>query len=398
MISALYIHLPFCRRICPFCTFTVHGHQPERRAPYLSALLTELRLRSQKNASRLRLRSIYLGGGTPSLWPIEELSLLLNEVRRRCIVHGDAEICLELNPEDVNEAYLVALEALGITRFSLGVQSFSDVALAALGRHHNAEASWRAVHLCRKRGLNYNIDLLCGALPDQFLQDVTLACRLHPPHLSLYGMEIEGNAISRLSRDEEALKRLAITEDARADALRRSAIHLRRAGYLHDELSNFCLPGRQGRQNRLIWAGADYLGLGVGAHSLVDGRRFTNESRLRAYQDRLSDGQLPEVSSEPLDAPTRANELMMIAFRRPCGLDVVRWQRRFGVRWNQAQMATIARWQRHGLLRRRGGHLQPTARGLWLADSLASALFVDGTSAARLPCGSHPSVLFQPGA
>ncbi len=379
MIEALYCHIPFCETICPFCAFAVHGNRPGLHAPFLAALRAEAALVARRHGSALApLRALYIGGGTPSTLALAELNVLLAALREGFPLAADCEVAFELNPEHASEAYLAGLVERGITRASLGLQSLDGATLRALGRNHSAAQGRAALAALQRAGPpNWNVDLMFAA-PGRpaaaFLADVRALVALRPPHLSLYGLDIEPG--TRFARSAEVCEWAAAHRDEQAESYVEAARLLGAAGYRHYEVSNFCLPGREGRQNELVWDGAAYLGLGPGAHSFADGRRWHNERHLRAYLRRVTAGEAPIAFSETLTRAQQANEALMLDLRRDTGLDVQAWSARFGFPWDAPREALAARLVAAGHADRRGGRLVLRPTGLLLADEITAALAV----------------------
>jgi len=390
LIQALYVHLPFCHRICPFCAFAVHGNRPALHTAYLGALQQEIRLlgaahssaayASSSQASSVQaIASIYIGGGTPSTLSLPLLARLFDTLRTAFAIAPDAQWSFELNPEDVSAAYLNGLHELGVSRLSLGLQSLDDGALRALGRNNTAASGRTALDLLRDGPIDeYNVDLLLGApgIPlSVFHADVEAMATRGPPHLSLYALDVEPGTL--FARDAAIVAATAAARDAQAEALLWAAGRLTAAGYRHYEVSNFCRPGHEGRQNLLVWDGADYLGMGMGAHSHVNGERWWNERHLRAYQRTLAAGRLPITARERLTPVQQVNEMMMLALRRAEGLDVLAWESAGGV-WDEHRQNLTRRLIAQGQARLEGTRLALTETGLLLADGITEALMLAG--------------------
>ncbi len=380
LIQALYVHLPFCHRICPFCAFAVHGNQPGLHAPYLAALQQEIRLLGAAYpAATQAVTSVYIGGGTPSTLALPALTDLFDTLRSAFAIPTDAQWSFELNPEDMSPAYLRGLHGLGVNRLSLGLQSLDDGALEALGRNNTAASGRAALAQLREGPIeDYNVDLLLGAptVPlTQFHRDVEALADMGPPHLSLYALDVEPGTL--FARDASIVAATAAARDAQAEALLWAAGYLTQAGYRHYEVSNFCKPGHEGRQNLLVWDGADYLGMGMGAHSHVHGERWWNERHLRSYQRALADGGLPIVERERLTPVQQANERLMLSLRRAEGLDMAAWKSAGGA-WDERRQALAQRLVNQGQAHLDGTHLTLTEAGLLLADGITEALMLAG--------------------
>ncbi|MEE8433943.1 MAG: radical SAM family heme chaperone HemW, partial [bacterium] len=327
-IEALYIHVPFCHTICPFCAFAVHGDKTRLHRPYLEALEREAALRAGEYSDLLAphqspLSSVYIGGGTPSALSLPEAERLLGIVRKHFTLAPDAEISFELNPEDAKFSYLEGLFSLGINRYSLGLQSLDDATLRALGRNNDAKLgrkAWETVRigtLGKFRGGNFNVDLMFGAPgigPAPFRQDVEWVADNHTPHISLYGLEVEPG--TRFARDPSVREWAEAKRDVQAETYLWAVETLTARGYRHYEVSNFSHDGREGRQNLIVWDGGAYLGLGPGAFSTVAGTRWRNARHLRAWLRRLENGEDPKDFEEILTPAQRADETLMLSLRR----------------------------------------------------------------------------------
>lgn len=376
-IEALYIHVPFCHTICPFCAFAVHGNRARLHTPFLESLEREAALRAEALAGFLApLQSVYIGGGTPSTLSAENVGRLLAIVRAHFALAPDAEISLELNPEDARPRYLDALSALGVNRFSLGLQSLDDPTLRALGRNNDARRGREAWEALRRTGWgNFNADLMFGAPGigrEPFRKDVEWIAAHHTPHISLYGLEVEPG--TRFDRRPEVREWSEDKRDVQADTYLWAVEYLTARGYHHYEVSNFSHHGREGRQNLIVWDGGAYLGLGPGAFSTVVGVRWRNARHLRAWTGRLAAGEDPRDFEETPTPAQQADETMMLALRRDTGLDIATWEAAHGQTWGPGRERRVARLIKQGQAQLRGGRLSLTPNGLVLADEITAAL------------------------
>lgn len=324
--STLYIHIPFCRSKCAYCDFySMAGRQPEYEE-YVEAVLAEWRLR--RGELPCAPQTIYLGGGTPSLLPLGNLEKLLAGLQLRPA--RMLEVTIEANPEDVTPRWIQAVSSMGISRISIGVQSFSSTELRAIGRRHSPDEALRALDALSASGINYSADLIYG-LPAQSLPDWEENLRrllaYRPPHFSAYLLSYEPGtplyARLQLHRLEQATDRTAL-------AMYTRLCHCAaRAGYHHYEISNFSQPGREAIHNSAYWDSTPYLGLGPGAHSLDKGgvRRF-NPSAVSRYISALRQGRTLCVI-DPETPQNRANDIIITALRRDCGLDLTDIDPRF---------------------------------------------------------------------
>lgn len=378
-VEALYCHIPFCRTICPFCAFAVHGDRERLREPYLEALRREIALRAEQyGGGGQSISSLYVGGGTPSLLTLEQVRELLGWLATHFRFAPAIEIAFEVNPEQALPDYLKGLADAGVTRVSLGLQSLDGGTLAALGRGNGAEEGMRAVEaMARHAGANYNFDLMCGAPrcgEEPFREDLARVAALRPPHLSLYGLDLEPGTL--FARRPRTAGWLDSHREQQGERLLWGWQFLVAQGYRHYEISNFCLPGKEGRQNLVVWDGGNYLGFGSGAHSHVDGERWHNERHIRAYQRHLGEGALPVAFRERLTPEQRANEALMLALRRQEGLAIPRWEQTCGFAWDRRRDAIAGRLAADGKALYQGQTLALTAPGLLVADAITAELMV----------------------
>ena len=376
-VRALYVHIPFCHSICPFCAFAVHGNRPRLHGPFVDSLIREISMAAPVSEPGA-VESIYIGGGTPSTLALAHLERILRALSDRFRPAADVEIALEVNPEDGTRVYLGALRGLGVNRMSLGVQSLEDATLRALGRGHSALQAESAYAASVAAGFdNVNVDLMFGAPgiePDAFRHDVARVAEWRPAHVSLYGLDIEERTL--FGRNAAVRAWSASQRDLQAGQYLVAADALAAAGYEHYEVSNFCQPGRQGRQNLRVWSGAAYLGFGPGAHSWIGGVRRANERHLAAYARRIAQGEPPVAFAEAVDARQAANERLMLDLRQRSGLDVAAWCARHGVPWDACRTAICTELAQRALATWDGTRLSLTARGMLLADEITVRLMV----------------------
>lgn len=371
-MPGLYLHVPFCARRCAYCAFYSTTAGPEQRRRYLPALQAELRARLGELPPG-PLRTIYWGGGTPSLLPTEGLADVFRTIRQERGWLPDAEITLEANPDDVTPQWVSAVSRLPVNRVSLGVQTFDDTLLRTLGRRHTARQAEAAVDTLTAAGLtNISIDLMYG-LPGQsvtdFEADVTRALSMPISHLSAYALSYEpGTPLTR--QLEQGRLRPADDETSRRmyDAL---ISRCTAAGLRHYELSNFARPGREARHNTAYWTGRPYLGCGPGAHSYDGRRRRWNSASLEAY---LNAPGRPPFDYEDLTPDMRYNDYVMTALRLPEGIDLDEVERRFGAQRREYALAQARTSIRCGHLHLSGSRMALTRTGLFIADEVMSDL------------------------
>ena len=366
----LYLHIPFCSAICPYCDFAVLTGGPERRARFTDHLIREIELWSSDLERFPAMDTVYFGGGTPSALSPEQLGRIVETLP----VRDAAWIFLEANPEDVTPASVRAWRDLGVRTLSLGIQSFDAEALAFLGRRHSPEQARRSVELAREAGFHtVALDLIYG-LPGQTAEDwrrtLETAVALQPDHISCYQLTIhEGTPFGfRLQRG----KLSEAPEEIQAELFLLTHSFLRDAGWPGYEVSNFARsPEHQSRHNRKYWDHTPYLGVGPSAHSFDGRRRWWNERKIKPYEARIDRGERPIAGSEELSAEDLAFEAVMLGIRTLDGIDLARFRERYGVDLLERNAALVERLTRDGLLRMETGRLVPTLEGLAIADSLA---------------------------
>lgn len=320
----LYIHLPYCRRRCPYCDFFKKVPLPGDTGRIVSALIASM-APAEKNhlwAKDYPL-SVYFGGGTPSLHTPSEISAILSEVRRVWGWNQSIEVTIEANPLDLTPKNVNAWLESGINRLSIGAQSFSPRKLTQLYRDHQVSDIHNGYKIARSAGLsNISLDLIFG-LPgetlEEWTQDLKALLSLKPVHVSLYNLEFhEGTPFFRW---KETNRLQPLSEDLEADMYLLTHDMLTDAGYEHYEISNFAIPGFRSRHNLAYWQSKPYLGLGPSAHSF-DGLslRFYNTSDMNAYFSAVSEGRLPIEKEMRLNERERAEEWISLALRRREGI------------------------------------------------------------------------------
>lgn len=359
-VRHLYAHLPFCASRCGYCTFVVHVGELGRRDDYLDALLGEL---GREEAPLGPLDTVFLGGGTPTLMRPRRLRTLMERIGS--LLAPGAEVTIEANPETVDAAALRELRAMGVTRLSLGVQSFRPHLLGALDRAATPDQARRAAARARAAGFeDLSIDLIFGVpgqTPADLEADLTDALTLGPDHLSWYELEIRpGSALARSGTEP-------VDEDEGADAYHRIVEGLEEAGYRWYETANFARPGHECRHSLAYWGAADYLGIGVGAVSTMDGRRRRNSPGLDGYLRAHAEGRTPPRTAEGLDADDMRRERWMLGLRLARGMDLD-WA------GPPDRPQALVSLEAAGLLRREGDRLVLTRRGRFVQNAILHEL------------------------
>lgn len=274
-MTSLYLHIPFCKSKCSYCSF--YSVPSDYKAEYTDSLI-----RAIKQYGGKRLKTVYFGGGTPSVLGASLFTRIMEAVRENFDICNDAEITVEANPDSLDNEFLQALESAGVNRLSLGIQSFNDDELKRIGRIHDAKTALDAIDRARNYGFeNISCDLIFG-LPQQSVRDfeenVKTLVKLNIPHISCYNLQVEkGTAIYGVKVPDEEIQ--AQMYNALCNTL---------SGYRHYEISNFCLDGFHSRHNSVYWTGEDYLGLGPSAHSKIGNTRAYFDSDIRAFTDKKS--------------------------------------------------------------------------------------------------------------
>ena len=378
VMAGVYVHIPFCASRCSYCDFFSTLRLAEAGAEYVEALVAEARLR-RGELRGAAVKTLYLGGGTPSQLPVELLERLVEGLSGVIDLTSLEEFTVEANPDDVTPAWCAALPRLGVNRVSMGVQSFQDDILRLVGRRHTAAQAVEAVANLRQAGIdNISIDLIFG-LPGQTLpswtDSVRRAIALHPQHISAYGLTYEEG--TRLWHQRERGEVLEVPEEQCLEMYRILVDELQAAGYEHYEISNFALPGYYSRHNSSYWDDTPYLGLGTAAHSYDGASRRYNPHDLRQYIDRIMAGEMA-CEQEELTRHERYDERVMLGLRTARGVDAHRLRQDFG---DEAWRYFIHEAEKHitaGHLRvTNDGHYVLSRDGIMLSDAVIRDLMWD---------------------
>lgn len=367
----LYVHVPFCEKICYYCDFNRYLLREGGVEEYLAALESEAELYAASWPQDVVFDTVYIGGGTPTSLTAAQLQRLLAAALGRLPVRDDAEITVEANPGTLTEKKLAALRGGGVNRLSLGVQTLNDQLLRSLGRIHTARHARDSYERARAWFDNVSVDLMYG-LPGQDEDDwratLTEIARWRPEHLSCYGLIIEEGTVFG---DLHARGQLPLPGEEREVAMYQLAIELlAEHGYQHYEISNWSLPGRESRHNRIYWLNGDWLGLGPGAHSQWNGSRFANVRRPDEYARSVAEGRPPVAWREMVGEDTAQEDTVILGLRLLEGVDDAVFVRRFGVSLADVFPDQVRRMTSLGLLRWEGGRLSLTPRGLLLSNQV----------------------------
>lgn len=364
---SLYVHIPFCARKCLFCSFVVSIGQVHRADEYVLAIA--------KEAERYRdveLDTVYLGGGTPSLLSEAQLDRLVGDIQKKFLVGRVSEWTIEANPESLDRSKTEFLRSCGFNRLSIGIQSFDDRYLKFLGRAHDREVSLKAYANARAAGFsNINLDLMFG-FPGQTLEelakDVRTLIDLESEHVSLYTLTIEENSRFyvkglKLDDDEHLAKQyVQICES------------LESRGIGQYEISNFAKPGFESKHNSGYWEGSSYIGLGVGAHGFLGGRRYWNVSKLHDYLALIQDEQETVEGYEKLGPRTLLMERILFGLRKNAGICLSEIEKELNVTLDEERRVLIETWISDGFLEKDGERICATIKGRLILDELSSRL------------------------
>lgn len=368
----IYIHIPFCRSRCIYCGF-YSTTSLELRQRYVETVVKEIGIRSQETG----VRSIYLGGGTPSQLTIPQLQQIFDAIYIYNKVEKDAEVTIEVNPDDVTETFAEGLATLPVNRVSMGAQTFDDVRLKFLHRRHTSSQVRKAVSLLRSAGIsNISVDLMYG-FPNETISDwegdIDAAIALDVEHLSAYCLTIEeGTELWRWLSQKKGNPSCEILPD---EELERAMYEMlidksEAAGFEHYEISNFAKPGLYSRHNSSYWDGTPYLGIGAAAHSYDGNTRSWNIADIHQYIEGMENGKRI-FESETLDADTRYNDMVTVALRTRDGLDL----KRLSEDYRDYCLRNAQRFLDDGQLQvTQAQTLTLTRKGLFVSDMIMSEL------------------------
>lgn len=358
--AGLYVHIPFCLTRCGYCDFNTYAGLDHLAGRYVDAVRAEARMwASEWEAAEVV--SIFLGGGTPTMLPARTLGSLIDELRSLYQVASGSEVTSEANPDTVDEPYLAALLEAGVTRLSIGVQSFDPAVLGALERVHSADAARAAYAAARRAGFDaVSLDLIYGSNGEtltSWRRTLEEAIALGPEHLSCYALTIE--PATPLGRGVAAGLVPAPDPDRQADMYDLACALLGAASYEHYEVSNWSMPGHRCRHNMGYWEGRSYLGLGAGAHSHRDGCRWWNVRPPQQYLAEIEAGRHPIGGEERLTEDERRFERLLLGLRVADGVPI---------EW--VDEPSTRPFVSDGLAERRDGRLALTDRGMLLANDV----------------------------
>ena len=373
-MSGIYIHIPFCKKACHYCNFhfSTSASLMDR---FVTALLVEIEL--QKNYFTEPVHTIYFGGGTPSILPIEKTEEILSKIKATFVVSTDAEITLEANPDDIDEPKLLQWKQAGINRLSIGIQSFFEQDLVWMNRAHNAFQAKECIAMAKSAGFqNLTIDLIYGTptlSDEQWQHNVVTAIAMGVPHLSCYALTVE--PATALEKFIQQKKLAPVDAEKQARHFELLMQWLQQAGFEHYEISNFAKPGFRSRHNSSYWQGQHYLGLGPSAHSYNGKSRQWNVANNSLYINSLEKKIVP-FELEMLTNEQQINEYIMTALRTMEGISLSKIKAGYGDKTVDKILASASKYIGNGNLHFENETITTTTNGKLLADGIAADLFV----------------------
>ena len=338
MAKSAYIHIPFCKSKCKYCSFVSFSNQnPNEKKQYVDKLIKEILHFYQKE----QLKTLYLGGGTPSLLEIEDIKRIFT-----CFnFENNYEATIEINPETVDFEYLKSLKGIGLNRISVGVQSFNDKILKNIGRIHSSQKAKEVIVLAQKAGFkNISVDFIYG-LPNQtledFISDLKTAIDYEIQHISLYGLKIEENCYFYSHMPENLPD-----DDTQADMYLAAIETLEKAGFEHYEISNFSLKNLESKHNLNYWNNCEYYGFGAAAHGYINGTRYANFKDLKKYQANFKQKEIKNT----LTPKEQLEETIFLGFRKSEGINVKKINEKFKIDFEKNFKNTLAKYTDSHLL------------------------------------------------
>ena len=371
--TSAYVHIPFCTQICYYCDFSKVFIKNQPVDSYLEHLIEEYHSYDIK-----KLRTLYIGGGTPTALSAHQLAFLLEKLTDKLDLSYLEELTIEANPGDLDQEKIAVLKGSPVNRVSLGVQTFNDRMLKQIGRSHSERDIYENIANLKKAGFdNISIDLIY-ALPKQTMEDVKInvakAIALDIPHMSLYSLILENHTVfmNRMRRGKLPLPK----EDLEAEMFEYIIAELEKAGFEHYEISNFSKPGFESRHNLMYWDNAEYYGIGAGASGYVYGVRYKNHGPIRHYLEAVEAGNA-RVQEEVLTLKEKMEEEMFLGLRKKSGVSKKRFEEKFGISFEDQYGAVVSELSEQGLLVLDRDIVRMTKQGLFLGDTVAEKFILE---------------------
>ena len=375
VVPGLYVHIPFCFHKCHYCDFySITRQTPERMGRFVDLLLREADAWTGESGPTIWPRTIFFGGGTPTLLPMDEMRRLIEGLGRRFDLSQVSEWTIEANPATLGADYAAMLRDAGVHRLSFGAQSFDPAELKRLERHHDPEDVPRSVEIARRAGFErLNVDLIY-AIPGQDLaswsRSLESALALNVPHMSCYGLTYESNTPIAVRKRLGLLRQAE--ESLELEMLHYTRHRLKDSGRPAYEISNYATSGEECRHNLLYWTGGDYIALGPSGASHVQGQRWRNRPHLREWEEAIESGVLPAADYEKLTPRQRAGELAMLLLRLERGLEFEEFAARSGFDAREIYAEPIRQLTDLGLIVASAGGIKLSEKGLNVADAVAA--------------------------
>ena len=371
--TSAYVHIPFCTQICYYCDFSKVFIKNQPVDSYLEHLLEEFRSYDIK-----KLRTLYIGGGTPTALSAPQLEVLLKGLTKNLDLSALEELTIEANPGDLDADKIAVLKNSAVNRVSLGVQTFDDKMLKKIGRSHLEKDIYENIDRLKLAGFdNISIDLiyaLPGQTMEQVKENVAKAIGLDIPHMSLYSLILENHTVfmNRMRRGKLPLPK----EELEAEMFEYIIAELERAGFEHYEISNFSKSGFESRHNLMYWDNAEYYGIGAGASGYVNGVRYKNHGPIRHYLNAVEEGDA-RITEEHLSQKEQMEEEMFLGLRKKSGVSMVRFEEKFGRSFEGLYGEIVKDLVQQGLMQIEGDRVRMTKRGLFLGDTVAERFILE---------------------
>lgn len=371
--TSAYVHIPFCTQICYYCDFSKVFIKNQPVDDYLQALIREF-----ESYDIEQLRTLYIGGGTPTSITAQQLDYLLTNLIKHLDLSVLEEFTIEANPGDLTDDKIEVLKKSAVNRVSLGVQTFNDKQLKRIGRSHNESQIYSTIDHLKTAGFdNISIDLIY-ALPGQTMEDVkenvAKAIALDIPHLSLYSLILEHHTVfmNKMRRGKLNLPQ----EDLEVEMFEYIIAELEANGFEHYEISNFTKPGFESRHNLMYWDNAEYYGVGAGASGYLNGVRYRNRGPIQHYLKAVSEGNA-RLSEEVLTKDEMMEEELFLGLRKKSGVSIAKFEEKFGVSFEEHYGQIVTELCQQGLLVSDDKVVRMTKKGLFLGDTVAERFILE---------------------
>lgn len=371
---SLYIHIPFCKQRCFYCDFPTFAGKEKFREEYVNALIKEI----QNKCLDYKIKTIFIGGGTPSHLEAKELEKLLSSIEKLKFVE-DIEYSMECNPGTVNEEKLEIMKKYGVNRISFGLQSCDDSLLKKIGRIHTFEEFLENYNLARKVGFNnINVDLMYG-LPnltiEKWKDTLEEICKLKPEHISAYSLIIEEGTAFYSLYEKDKLEIPSEDDERIMDKITKDI--LKENGYHQYEISNFALQGKECEHNKVYWSLNEYIGVGSASSSYINGYRLVNTSDINDYINKISNNETVIIEKHKNSMEDEMEEFIFMGLRMLCGISLSKFKRKFGVDIKSIYGAIIEKNIKDDLLKIKGDFMYLTYKGVELSNVVMSDFILD---------------------